>query len=367
MLGGVPTETSFLPQDKALEAVDLHRRWSDREYSEKIKEAGDWVTRRRAEIDRLELDEPMLGLPHVKRVLESENARQDPLPVHLQGLPFIPKTRSPRMFKDVSQWLQLPDERLGEDIGEGFPMQDTGPHGNWLTVSQAEALGMDWGAERARREKRAAAGRVTLPIPVLYVRESEVGMYKALKEQVLLDTDRGRYVQMDWADLPEGAEVAKMFPIDQSYMSEDGLWIVKYRTIFDGRGPNKDYEYKEKARILNTLALREIILALVALDPSLQRGQPTSERRAVAWAAMQQELERKEGLPVSKDKVVRHKILHGSLEIDVHDNSIAGLVDAFREVSEALRAHNGKIQAMKLRAPKRPTLALFTRDWSKAY
>jgi hypothetical protein len=368
----IPTESQFLPMDKAFQAVRYQRTVSDAEFEKKINDLEGWMIRERRRIDKEGCDEALIGNEDVRGVLLSNNnsfALKD-RPVHLRGRDFIPESRSPAMFKAITEKFDLPDRTLGEDVGRGFPLQDDIPHGNWLTREEAQLLGVNWEKEERRRKLRAGKGRVKLPLKAQVVPESQRKMFAAMKVKIADDTKRGRYEPMEWRDLPEGATVAKLFPIDQSFADDEGNVQEKYRTIFDGRGPNEKYLYLEKARVLNTLALRELILAMIARDMDVQQGQPAGEKRATAWVAMQAELAKRDGKELEEE--MRGKIMWktaggGEIDITVEDNSVKTLTRVFAAVTEQLKDYNERIKFMRLTSPNSEPIALFTRDWSSAY
>ena len=132
----------------------------------------------------------------------------------------------------------------------------------------------------------------------------------------------------------------------------------------------------EKVRLLGLKALKEIITAYLSNDVLRHFDHPTGQKSADVYDAMWREIEkgrsyiRKDENYLARRKQYKKQLAAGEeVKVVLRDGSKEELLRTVMAVHDSICTSNKKLKAMSVgdEGGARPSLTLFTRDWSQAY
>jgi len=284
------------------------------------------------------------------------------------------------MFQFLVDRAGLSDRDLGSDMSKGFPMAEV-PTGYWALRENTPA---QKSVMMEKQHEKGEKGKMVYPPKEKKVRAENVKKYFKMKEIIASDVGRGRYVMLSRKEYEDQRKVAEdngfelpivqLNPIDQSQLNDALEMVEKFRVLWDGRYPNRDWENHQKMRLFNNRAIQEAVYMYLAEDPNEQFGQPTTQKKKDTYEAMMREVKiRKDFDAKNNDYLMRRRVYEdqiikdGIIQAEVASGSMEELCKTVIAVQAALEETNEKLRILKIGIKSRRRLVIFTRDFKGAY
>ena len=369
-------ESSFHDKEKVFKAIEKQKNLTVKQWDKLVDETIDDWRETWIKADKKEKAIRIQGQTkkHVEKILMNNNRKencscksiggcQKCIDVPSKGHKIIPTYRNPAFFGAIVEEQKLPDVHLEEDMRMGFEMGRVKETGNWKCKEEASK---DWDLEWEKRQKKAEKAKISFPLEKPKVTEANVKAYRNMAKNIRKDEERGRYKLCEEKDLQNKHRTVIIRPIDQSYEGEDGELVEKYRSIWDGRGPNAEFSYAEQVRILNLIALREITLTYLSRSEEDQSAKQCSQKKKEAYENMLDEIEKRraqEGKQLNNEgeqrnakrrKYFQKQVARRKIEINLKSDSIEELIEVMDLVQKAILEGNEKLKSITIRTKSKP-------------